>query len=62
MNITKKRDVRKLLVAMGQEENPQIKAFYDTICNTASQMDTQDNDGEDEDIIVMNDDDWLNVI
>ncbi|XP_072017397.1 uncharacterized protein [Amphiura filiformis] len=59
VKLAKKRDVKGLLIAMGQENNEEIKAFYDPICRTDEDaMETDDSDDEDEATVDINDDNW----
>ncbi len=52
----KKRDVKHLLAAMGQEGNKDIKHFYGPICDIAEDAMDTDSDDEDEATISINDD------
>lgn len=55
----KKRDVKRLLIAMGQENNQEIKAFYNPICQIDEEaMDVEDSDEEDEATVNTNEDSW----
>ena len=54
----KKRDVTKLLAAMGQDGIADVHAFYTPICQLEVLVDQEEDSDEDESIVYVNEDAW----